>query len=217
MADSDNSRTLPSVTRRMLLSGTMATTAMLSFETGADAAEALAGNAASDPARQLWNAWQSACLNTVALWEKQQRLETQLVNTIGFPHAKVYLPDEDATFSIWWEGDIGSYFGSDSASADIRAKAETDFAAHQARWDAEDERIGYSAAKRAEQAAAIHKEELVEALTDTPATTLAGVAGKLDVVLREGQSSGDCTEFPWPLVHSALEDILRIMRNGDAP
>ncbi|GGB12928.1 hypothetical protein GCM10011491_45870 [Brucella endophytica] len=144
-------------------------------ETGADAAEALAGNAASDPARQLWNAWQSACLNTVALWEKQQRLETQLVNTIGFPHAKVYLPDEDATFSIWWQGDIGDYFGNDPALADIRAKAEADFAAHQARWDTEDERIGYSAAKRAEHAAADRQEELVEALTDTPATTLAGV------------------------------------------
>ncbi|PYE85230.1 hypothetical protein [Phyllobacterium leguminum] len=213
MADSDNNTTLPSVTRRMLLTGTMATTAMLLFETGADAGEALAGNATSDPAMALWRAWQAACLNTIALCEKQQRLETQLINTVGFPHAKVYLPDEEATYFIWWQGDIGDYFGGDP---DIRTKAETDLAAHQARWDAEDERLGYSAAKRAEHAAADRQQELVDALTDTPATTLSGVAGKLDVVLREGQPSEDCTEFPWPLVRSALGDILRIMRHGSA-
>ncbi|GGA84916.1 hypothetical protein GCM10011491_10640 [Brucella endophytica] len=214
MADSDDTTTLPSVTRRMLLTGTMATTATLSFEYGAGATEALADNTTTDPAMALWRAWQAACLNTAALCEKQQRLETQLINTVGFPHAKVYLPDEDATFSVWWQGDIGAdYFGGDP---DIRTKAEADLAAHQARWDAEDERVGYSAAKRAEQAAADQQQELVDALTDTPATTLAGIAGKLDTAISEGAPSEDCTEFPWPLLRSALDDILRIMRHGGA-
>ncbi|MDP2120873.1 MAG: hypothetical protein U1A06_15345 [Hoeflea sp.] len=216
MADSDDTTTLSAVTRRMLLTGTMATTATLLFEYGMGSAEALAGSAVSDPAMALWREWQAACVNTAAVCEKQQRLETQLISTIGFPHAKVYLPDEDATFSIWWEGDIGDYFGSDPAFADIRVQAEADLAAHQARWDAEDERICYSAAKRAELAAAIHEEELLDALTVTSATTLAGVAGKLDAALREGQPSEDSTEFPWPLVRTALDDILRIMRNGGA-
>ncbi|WP_420963948.1 hypothetical protein [Brucella sp. IR073] len=56
MVDSDNNTTLPSVTRRMLLTGTMATAAMLSVEHGADATEALAANAAPDPAMELWRA-----------------------------------------------------------------------------------------------------------------------------------------------------------------
>jgi hypothetical protein len=216
MADSDDTTTLPSVTRRMLLTGTMATTATLSFEYGACASEALVGNSTSDPAMALWRAWKAAYLNTVALCQKQQSLETQLVNTIGFPHAKVHLPDEDATFSVWWQGDIGDYFGRDPAFANTRVKAEPDLAAHQARWDAEDERIGYSVAKRAERIAADREQELVDALTATPATTLAGVAGKLDAVLREGEPFEGCTEFPWPQIRSVLDDILRIMRHGGA-
>ncbi|WP_420963949.1 hypothetical protein [Brucella sp. IR073] len=42
----------------------------------------------------------------------------------------------------------------------------------------------------------------------------AGVAGKLDAALREGEYFEDCTDFPWPLIRSALGDILRIVRNG---
>jgi hypothetical protein len=214
MADSDDTTTLFSVTRRMLLTGTMAATATWPLEYGIGAAEAMADNGASDPALALWHDWKVACLNTVALCRKQQRLETQLVNTVGFPHAKVYLPDEDATAAVWWQGEIGEYFGDDSAFADIRVKAEADLAAHQARWDAEEERIGYSAAKQAERIAADREQELVDALTATPATTLAGVAGKLDAVLCEGQYFDECTEFPWPLVRSALDDLVRIVRHG---
>ncbi|PQZ30577.1 hypothetical protein CQZ93_10960 [Ochrobactrum vermis] len=198
----------------MLLTGTMATTAMLSFEYGAGAAEALTGNAASDPAMAQWRAWKVACLNTVALCEKQQKLETQLINAVGFPHVNVYLPDKGATAAIWWQGDIGEYFERRSASADVRAKAKADLAAHQARWDAEDERIGYSAARQAERIAADREQELLDALTDTPATTLAGVAGKLDAALSEGAPSEDSMEFPWPLLRSAFDNILLIMRHG---
>lgn len=213
MADSDDNTTLPSVTRRMLLTGTMAATAAWPFDCGASAAEALVSNTACDPALELWRAWKAACLNTVALGEKQQRLETQLVNTVGFPRAEVYLSEKDTTVAIWWQGDIGDHFGDDLAFADIRIKAEADLAAHQARWDAEDERIGYSAAMRAELIAADREQELVDALTATPATTLGGVAGKLDAVLREGEYFGECTDFPWPLVRSAFEDIVRIARH----
>lgn len=216
MADSDDTTTLSSVTRRTLLTGTMAATATWPFEYGAGAAEALAGNAACDPALALWHAWKAACLNAAALCQKQQSLETQLVNTVGFPHAEVYLPDEDVTVAVWRQGDIGDYFGRDPAFANIRVKAETDLAAHQARWDAEDERIGYSAALRAERIAADREQELVDALIATPATTLAGVAGKLDAVLREGEYFEECTDFPWPLVRSAFDDIVLMLRHGGA-
>jgi len=50
----------------------------------------------------------------------------------------------------------------------------------------------------------------VEALMVTPATTLAGIAGKLDAVLCEGESSEECTEFPWPELRAMLTDLVRI-------
>ncbi|MDW6022210.1 hypothetical protein SAZ10_10640 [Mesorhizobium sp. BAC0120] len=211
MADSDNTRVCLSVTRRMLLTGMMATTTAIPFRDNAlAAAEALAAKPVFDPALVLWRDWKAAYLNTAALCRKQQRLETRLAETIGFPSAEVYLPDDDVTVSVSWHGDIEELFGDDPKLADLRAEAEADLAAHQARWDEADARIGYSAAKREERAAADHEQELVDTLMAMPATTLAGVAGKLDAVLREGESFEECEEFPWPQIRSALVDLVRI-------
>ena len=209
MADSDNTRVCPSVTRRMLLTGTVATAAAWPFQNGTAVAGPLTGNSAFDPTLVLWRDWQAAHLNRAALCRKQQRLETQLAKKIGFPCAEVCLPD-DKIVSVSWQEDIEELFGEAPELADLRAKAEADLAAHQARWDAEDMRIGYSAAMRAELAAADDEQELVEVLTATPATTLAGVAGKLDAVLREGESFDECEEFPWPQIRSALADLVCI-------
>ena len=58
-------------------------------------------------------------------------------------------------------------------------------------------------------------EELLKVLSETPATTLAGVAAKLDAVLKEGQSSEDDAKFPWPQIRSAFEDIAGITRQRE--
>ena len=100
--------------------------------------------------------------------------------------------------------------GIGSADLGVGAKAEADLSAHQARWDASDRAIGYTATLRAESEAADRAETLLEALSETPANSLAGVAAKLDAILREGQPSKDDAEFPWPQIRSVLEDIGRI-------
>lgn len=210
MGDSDNTRVCPSVTRRMLLAAAGGVAATLHFPQGAWADGALAGNRAFDPALALWREWQSAYAHTVELCRKQQHLERRLVEAIGFPKAEVELPDENVTVTVSWPGDIEDLFGDNPDLADLRARAEKDLAAHQARWDAEDRRIGYSVAKREELAVAFREQELVEDLMAAPAMTLAGVAAKLDAVLREGESAEDCTDFPWPQLRAALVDLVRI-------
>ncbi|WP_306028968.1 hypothetical protein [Stappia sp. MMSF_3263] len=210
MADSEISTTVPFVTRRELLTGTAVATAMMPLQHGAMATAALAGSGAFDPALSLWHEWKAAYHHTATLCRKQQGLETQLVSTIGFPQVGVSLPGEGFTISISSRGDIQKYFGDHPAYAEFRSQIETDLAAHKERWDAEDKRIGYSAAKRAERAAACREQELIEALLATPATTLAGIAAKLDAVLHEGQTSEDCTEFPWPELRSVKHDLVRI-------
>jgi hypothetical protein len=214
MADSDDTTTSFSVTRRMLLTSTMATAAIRPLEYGTGAQEAMFSNAACDPAIALWHAWKAACITAADLCKKQQTLETQLVDTVGFPHAEVYLPNEDVTVTLWWEGDIGNYFRRNSDFANIQVQAKADLAAHQARWDAEDKRIGYSAAVQAERIAAERERKLMEALMATPATTLTGVVGKLDAVLRENECFGECAEFTWRMVHSAFDDIVRMRGMG---
>lgn len=209
MADSDNTRVCPSVTRRVLLTGTVAAaTATWTLQDGVLIAGARAGNPKFDPALKLWHEWKTAYLDTANLCRKQQDLETRLVNAIGFPQAEVHLLDEYVTMPITCHA-IEKFF-CDRSVTEMRAQVEADLAAHQARWDAEDRRIGYSAAKREELAAADQKQDKLDALMATPAATLAGVAAKLDAILREGESSEDCKEFPWPQLRATIVDLVRI-------
>jgi hypothetical protein len=210
MADSDNTRVCASVTRRKFLSATMAMTAALPFQTAGTAAGALAGNPAFDPALALWYEWRAAYRSTAEMCRKQQRLETRLINRVGFPRAEVFLPDEDMTVTVHGPEHIEELFGHDPSWVATRAKAEADLAAYQTRWDAADRELGYSAAKREEQDAADHEQDLFDTLTYTPATSLAGVAGKLHAILREGESWEDCSDFPWPQVRSVLVDVVRL-------
>ncbi len=84
--------------------------------------------------------------------------------------------------------------------------------AFQTRWNATDAEIGYSVAKEAEERAGEHEQELAEALWVTPARSLAGIACKLDALLREGEWCETCPEFPWPQIRSALTDLMRLAR-----
>ncbi len=74
----------------------------------------------------------------------------------------------------------------------------------------------YAVAKAVEALAVAHEEELLERLARTPATSLAGVAAKLSVIVTEAEENADPTDFPVPHIRSALEDIRRLMRQANA-
>lgn len=182
MADSETSTSRPRVTRRDLLAGAASSLAISALGSHAiDSQEGRASIEAPDMAVSLWQSWHEAYRETLRLCREQQRLETRLAAAVGFPPA---LP-------------IGH---------ELPAEATV----HQARWDAADALFGYSAAKRREEAAAAREAVLAEALSATPASSIAGVAAKLDAVLRQGEWCEDCAEFPWPQLRSALADLVRI-------
>ncbi|MER9680881.1 hypothetical protein NKJ23_16315 [Mesorhizobium sp. M0184] len=165
----------------------------------------------SDPALALWREWCAAHKLTQRLCRRQQRLETRLVQSVGFPCVTVRLPEgEDVT--IHSIEVLNEVLGKGPDMAALRENAEADFAGYQARWDAAAEATGYIAALRAEREAGERAADLLEALSTTRATTLAGVAGKLDAVLREGEAWEECSDFPWPQIRSALSDLVRIAR-----
>jgi hypothetical protein len=211
MGDSDNSMTLPFVTRRRVLAGGMITSTALVLEKSALADDAAATSMPPDPALALWREWETAHTLTERLCRRQQRLETRLVESVGFPSVTVRLPEgEDVT--VHSIEALNEVLGKGPDMAALREKAEADFAAHQARWDAAAEETGYTAALRAECEAGDRAEDLLEAFSTMTATTFAGVAGKLDAVLREGEAWEECSEFPWPQIRSALGDLVRIAR-----
>ncbi|WP_189478839.1 hypothetical protein [Mesorhizobium sp. M1E.F.Ca.ET.063.01.1.1] len=180
------------------------------FQGKAWAAELRGERSAADPMLSLWEEWKAAALKTETLCRKQQRLETQLVQDVGFPRARLRLSDNGEKVTVFSHDAIEDIYGSDPKMATLRAEAEAELAAHQALWDAADEMIGYAAARREEEEAGDREQDLVDALPATPATSLAGIASKLDVVLHEGESWEECTEFPWPHIRSALRDLVRV-------
>ncbi|TPL35990.1 hypothetical protein [Mesorhizobium sp. B2-4-6] len=135
----------------------------------------------SDSVETLWRRWQDAYDESQRLCRQQHCLEQKLIETVGLSYAKVQSLDGEKL-----EG------------------------AHQDRWDAADGELGYSTTLKAEREAADRAADLLDLLSRTPATSLAGVAAKLDAVLREGQPSEDDPEFPWPQIRSVLEDIVRL-------
>ncbi|WP_292164064.1 hypothetical protein [Mesorhizobium sp.] len=209
MADSDNTTTLPYVTRRRVLAGGMITSTALVLEKSAFASNAAATCMSPDPALVLWREWETARGLTDRHCRRQQRLATRLALSVGFPCVTVRMPkgEEVTVHSIEALNDV---LGKGPDMAALRETAEAEFAAHQARWDAAAEETGYSGALRAEREAGDRAQDLLEAFSTIPATTLAGVAGKLDAVLREGEAWEECCEFPWPQIRSALSDLVRM-------
>lgn len=208
MADSDNTTTLSSVTRRRVLAGTVVAATAWTLDGNACAGGG-GTDVRSDPALALWREWERVHKQSKRLCRRQQRLETSLVECVGFPCATVRLSEGDEVKVHSIEA-INKVLGDVPNAAALREKAEADFAAHQARWDAAAEEAGYTAAFRAEREAGEKMQDLLQAFSATPATTVTGVAGKLDAVLREGEAWEECSEFPWPQIRSALSDLVRI-------
>lgn len=211
MADSDNTTTLPYVTRRKMLSGTAI--AMGGWGSGAFALDTVLREASSDPVLTLWRQWQDAHRLTDRLCRRQQGLERQLIRTIGFPFSVIRLSDGEpvAAYSREAIRDVLRLAPKEAAAC---AEAEAKFEAHKLRWDRADRDIGYSATVQAERDSADRASDLLDAMAAMPATSLAGVAAKLEAVLREGNIWEDGSEFPWPHIRSALDDLTRIARHG---
>jgi len=176
-----NALRLLSATRRQLLAGSAATLLSVPLKEAVPAGANPSGGqgAACDEALSLWRDWRVAHRETFLLCRAQQRLETRLAETVGFPPV-----GETATAA--------------------------DSAPQRARWEAADALLGYSAAKREEERAAAREQARAEALWAAPATSLAGVAAKLDALLRQGECCEDCPEFPWRQLRAAFEDLLRL-------
>ncbi|MCZ3379051.1 hypothetical protein [Rhizobium sp. AG207R] len=210
MADSDNNTTLPCVTRRMLLTGTIAATATWPFDYGAGAAEALAGNAVSDPALDLWQQWLAAHTETQRLWKIQLNLESRMVAAVGFPQVEITLPGKKEPVRAFSLEDTDRICGDAPGHQAVKAQAIAAFRERQEAWDRLDNALGYSRAEKAEIRSDRMEMKLADALMATPATTLAGVAGKLDVILCGGEHFDKGPDFPSLQVRAALADLVRI-------
>ncbi|EKF61527.1 hypothetical protein QWE_03120 [Agrobacterium albertimagni AOL15] len=212
MADSDNSRTLPVVTRRRLLSASA--TWLAGQVGGVDVGLYFVYGRTNrgDPALMLWQEWWAAHQQVEKLCRRQQRLETALIDALGFPHVDIALPDQDYVVAAFSVEEIDRRFGDVPADAEAKMRAQAVLAERQAVWDTLDERLGYSRAKQAEDEAFALRAERLNELFAKQAHSVAGVAAKLHAVLAMGEDS-PADEFPWPQIRAAMADLLNI-RSG---
>jgi hypothetical protein len=111
MADSDNSRNLPVVTRRRLLSTSAAWLAAQAGNVNAALRPESDGIEGCDPSLILWQKWREAHDQVEPLCRKQQRLESALIAAVGFPHVDIAVPDQDCVVAAFTTEEIDHRFG----------------------------------------------------------------------------------------------------------
>ncbi|MGV1817369.1 hypothetical protein ACQZ6N_33275, partial [Rhizobium rhizogenes] len=82
MTDSDNSRTLPSITRRNLLSTAAASITASNVPLAGSTSPPLQKGDHSDPVLPLWEKWFATHKHCGELCRQQQRLETRLFEIV---------------------------------------------------------------------------------------------------------------------------------------
>ncbi|WP_421698240.1 hypothetical protein [Ancylobacter sp.] len=210
MADSEISMSLSRPSRRDLLSAALATVGGSSFNNLAAAAPQDGGT--TDAAVIAWKAWRAAHRRTLALRRKQQRLESELAQTVGFPQAVLAADELPSPMRIASPRQFDELATDLPSLCPWRAEIAEALRAHQQRWDDADRAIGYSVTRQEEAAAAADEERLIARLLAADATSLRGLSAKLDVLIAIGADGAEGRYFPWPELRRIRRDVARLMQ-----
>ena len=215
MANFETNRTLPPIIRRDLVSGTAVWLEEQIARVTPDC-DASASAEADDRVLCIWRNWMATHRKVEGLCRAQQRLEGRLVAAIGFPRVEILTADRERPVAAFTAGEIESLLGWGTETADARKEAKAVLRARQQTWDAMDERLGYSRARRAEAEAEAHLDKLAEALWAERARSVVGIVAKLHTVLLRYEDDGPRDEPPWPQIRSILMDLTRLEGTGSA-
>ncbi|MCS0504312.1 hypothetical protein [Ancylobacter mangrovi] len=166
----------------------------------------------TDAAILAWKAWRAAHRRTLALCRKQQRLESELVRTIGFPQVVLAAAELPSTVRV------SSLRQFDELAVELpflhlqREEIAAALRAHQRRWDDADRAIGYTATRQEEAAACAEEELLIGRLFAADATSLHGLSAKLDFLIAVGADGAEGRHFPWPELRRMRSDVARLMQ-----
>lgn len=215
MTDSDHSMSFRRVTRRLALGGLFVVSGGWTFGGNAlarmTAATDVVPPPAPDPAVAVWRDWHAAYEQAMWRCDRLQELEAALAERVDALWTVVSIPGGEETI-VCSKMALDRIIGERTDMAAIRARAEAELDARQAHFEVVATEIGYFEGLKAEQDGFATVEALMDALAQTPAVSLAGVAGKLDAVIRNGADWEDRSGFPWPQIRSAHADLTRMAR-----
>jgi len=205
MTDSENSMSLPAVSRRELLARAVAVP-IVPLGSGSSAATP----EACDPILPLWHEWQRLHAYAAELCQRWQEIESRLVRTVGFP--QVFIPSPKGGRDICAQShlEIDQAIAAGDCSQEWGAALHAEFADRRARWDAEAGALGFDESNRQELAAWHREQEAMRVIFRTRAATLVGIETKLGLLIHLSSVFSDDPEFPLPQVRSILADVKRL-------
>lgn len=216
MAGSDNTRVCPSVTRRLAVCGGAAAVCGV-FGEAAQArgfSSPEAATAFDDPAIALWRDWAATHERVQRLGRRQQELEVETAERVDCLGTLVSVPGGEPVYVCSTHA-LDRLIGERTDMAAIRSQAAAELAQQQARFEAVADEIGYFSTMKAEQQAFNRAEAILDAMAATRAASLAGVAGKLDAVVRWGEAWAEHpSTFPWQQIRSAHADLVALGRQA---
>jgi hypothetical protein len=205
MVDSENSTSLSSVSRRELLTGAAATPLL-------PVATSLPQLSAGMPTSilPLWREWLRLHSQAMNLCHRWQCVEMHLIRKVGFPQVRIPNPDQPAGTCAQSHVEIDRALAAVSCSAEESAALHADFAARQARWDAEAEKLGFDAIKQQETEAWHQGTRVSDAIFEARATSLIDIEIKIALIIELCSTGSDDPESPWPELRSTLADVKRL-------
>ncbi|WP_448954838.1 hypothetical protein [Labrys neptuniae] len=202
MVDSETSTSPSRLSRRDVLSTLMATAAGNAFR------DARAMEPQFDPAVIAGKAWYAASCKALAMCRKQQRLETELVHTIGFPSLILNITALGNSIRIGSLQAFDDLASEEPSIRTLRAFVEAELCVQQTRWDDADRRLGYSVALQEEESALAREQELADDLFTAKALTIPGIVAKIEALIALDEPSEDADERPWPQLRQMRVELI---------
>jgi hypothetical protein len=150
--------------------------------------------AESDPVLSKAKAWRAAYAEHVRWVREQARLETELVQRVGFPGIDVKVAGKPTPAFVQDAATLQVLLGKSAAAK----TAERELRAALKRWKDEAAKSGYSDAKQREKETGLVAERLAKEALTAKARTIEGAIAKLDILLE--------VEAPGPDVAGAAAD-----------
>jgi hypothetical protein len=171
---------------------------------------------APDPILPLWLEWQRLYAQASGLCHRWQKLESRMMRSVGVPQVLIPSPSDSDRVRAFSSSEIDRAVADYGCPPKIAAELHADFAAQQARWDAEAARLGFEEAKRQEGEAWEQQAAATDRIFRARALTLAGVEIKIALLIKLCFSGCDDPDFPLSQLRSTLADVKRLRSSLDA-
>ena len=222
MADSENSRTLPSVARGKSYSDTLAsrksingrnllavTRNLLASRTAELRKQRADRPPGPTPAAELWQKWLALHQQRERMTRVQQKLEGQVLAAAGgFPVVTVVISDREQPISVSTFAEIERL--KPQLNAERLTEARSELRRRRKKWTEADQRLGFSAALAFERDLSSQEEMLARILWMADPNSLAEVIAKLHCLMAMEDPGMRHKEAPWPQLRTILGDLVHI-------